>query len=199
MSPPIEQLRTWMAELHDLRAAALVLDWDQHTMMPRRGAEYRAAALSTLERVRHERFTSSRTGELIDAAQQALDGAGPDSDDARLVSVTRRRWEKARRVPTYLAAEMAHASSIGQEVWINARAENDFAAFAPCLERNVEQRVRFHGFRSDVRRLLPGLDLLLSTSLNESAPVSFLEAMDAGVPTVATPTPGTDSSVCTRR
>ena len=33
---------------------------------------------------------------------------------------------------------MARAGSIGQEVWAKARAENDFASFAPYLERNIE-------------------------------------------------------------
>lgn len=150
MSTPIDTLRAWLAQIHDLRDAALILDWDQHTMMPRRGGENRAEALATLERIRHEKFVSSHTGSLIDGAEKALNGASPDSDDARLVVVTRRRWEKARRVPTDLAAEMARAGSIGQEVWVQARADNDFASFAPYLARNMELVRRytecFNGF-----------------------------------------------------
>ncbi len=137
MTTPIEQLRTWMAQIHDLRDAALILDWDQHTMMPRRGGENRAEALATLERIRHEKFVSGDTGSLIDGAEKALNGASPDSDDARLVAVTRRRWEKARRVPTDLAAEMARAGSIGQEVWIQARAENDYRLLRPLPGRGT--------------------------------------------------------------
>jgi carboxypeptidase Taq len=143
MSTPVEGLRDWMAELHDLRDATLLLDWDQHTMMPRRGAEGRAEALGTLERIRHDRFVSAHTGELIEAAEGALNGAGPDSDEARLVAVSRRRWEKARLVPTDLAGELAKAGSIGQEVWIDARARGDFAAFAPYLEENFELARRY--------------------------------------------------------
>jgi carboxypeptidase Taq len=143
MSTPIEELRMWMAELHDLRDAALLLDWDQHTMMPRRGAEHRAEALATLERIRHDKFISGHTGTLIEAAEGALNGAGPDSDEARLVVTTRRRWEKARQVPTELAGEMARAGSIGQEAWAEARARSDFAAFAPYLEENMELARRY--------------------------------------------------------
>src|SRR5580700_4247081 len=123
-SGPMTELRSWLAELSDLRDAVLLLDWDQHTMMPRRGAEARAEVLSTVQRLRHDKLVSSRTGELIEAAEAALNGAGPDSDDARLVRVSKRRWEKERRVPTELEGEMARASSIGQEVWAKAREEN---------------------------------------------------------------------------
>jgi carboxypeptidase Taq len=54
------------------------------------------------------------------------------------VRVGRRRWEKARRVPSELAADLARAGSVGQQVWIVARANSDFASFVPHLERNFE-------------------------------------------------------------
>jgi carboxypeptidase Taq len=143
MTEQIEQLKVWMAQLVDLRSATHLLEWDQQTMMPARGAGSRAEALATVHRVSHERFVSPQTGELIDAAASTLDGAAPDSDEARLVDVTRRRWEKARRVPIDLAADLARAASIGQEAWIKARATSDFAAFEPYLARNLELARRY--------------------------------------------------------
>ena len=143
MAGAVEQLREWMAELTDLSNAAQLLEWDQQTMMPARGAEGRAEALASLQRVSHEKFVSAATGELLDAAQVALNGASADSDDASLVRVTRRRWEKSRRVPTELAADQARAASLGQEAWVKARAASDFSAFAPHLERNLELARRY--------------------------------------------------------
>jgi carboxypeptidase Taq len=139
----VEELREWMGQVADLRSAAQLLEWDQQTMMPQRGAPTRAEVLATLHGVNHEKFVSSKTGSLLDAAQAALDGLAPDSDEASLVRVTRRRWEKARRVPTDLAADMARAASIGQEAWIRARANSDFPAFAPYLERNFALERRY--------------------------------------------------------
>jgi carboxypeptidase Taq len=137
------ELRERMAELADLSNVTHLLEWDQQTMMPARGAEGRAEALATLRRVSHEKFVSGETGELLDSAQAELDGATFESDQASLVRVVRRRWEKARRVPVDLVAERARAASIGQEAWIRARANSDFAAFAPYLERNLELARRY--------------------------------------------------------
>jgi carboxypeptidase Taq len=120
-----------------------VLDWDQQTMMPPRGAPGRAEALAALERITHSRFTDPEVGRLLDAEAAQLNGEDPDSDRARLLAVVRRRYEKARRVPTELAAEIARAGSIGQKAWANAREESDFAAFAPYLERNCELARRY--------------------------------------------------------
>ena len=143
MAGVIDELRERMAEVSDLDNVSQLLEWDQQTMMPVRGAGLRAEALATLQRVSHEKFVSAETGALLDAAAVSLNGAAPDSDEAALVRVTRRRWEKARRVPTELAADLARAASIGQEAWVKARAESDFGAFAPYLERNLELARRY--------------------------------------------------------
>jgi carboxypeptidase Taq len=139
----LENLHQSLAELVDLRHAGQVLGWDQQTMMPARGGGARAEALGTLERISHERFVADETGRRLEAAAAECNGADPDSDDARLISVVRRRWEKARRIPVELAAEMARAASLGHEAWVAARAASDFEAFAPYLERNVELARRY--------------------------------------------------------
>jgi|GEM_PF-743844 len=54
-------------------------------------------------------------------------------------------------------------------------------------EHNLDEDVVFLGFRNDVPRLLEGVDLAASTSLNEAMPISLIEAMAAGVPVVTTP------------
>jgi carboxypeptidase Taq len=137
------ELRRHLAEVTDLRNALHLLQWDQQTMMPPRGAALRADEIATVERILHERFVSAETGRLLDAAQADLNGGSPDSDDARLISVVTRRWEKARRVPSDLAADLARAASVGQEAWVDARARSDFAAFLPHLKHNIELEHRY--------------------------------------------------------
>lgn len=53
-------------------------------------------------------------------------------------------------------------------------------------EAGVAARVRFLGERGDARRLLPGLDLLVVPSVaREGFSLAAIEAMDAGVPVIA--------------
>ncbi len=50
----------------------------------------------------------------------------------------------------------------------------------------IAARVRFLGARADARRLLPGLDLFVTPSIGrEGLSLATLEAMDAGLPVVA--------------
>jgi carboxypeptidase Taq len=129
----IQSLRERIAELIDLTALAMLTTWDQMVMMPKAGGEARAQQLGTLSRITHERATAEEIGELL----HELAGAELSELDRDIVRLARRDWERARRVPPELAAERSRAQVAAQEVWREARANDDFAAFAPALQRNV--------------------------------------------------------------
>jgi carboxypeptidase Taq len=146
MSERLAALKERMAQLSDLRHISALAHWDQQTMMPPRGGIARAESLATLERISHDLLVDDETGRLLEGA--AVDAerelaSGPTSDDACLVRLVRRRWEKARRVPTELAAELARSASLGQEAWVVARENSDFASFAQHLEHNYELTRRY--------------------------------------------------------
>jgi carboxypeptidase Taq len=134
---PLIELRTRLAEVSDLTRLGMLLTWDQEIVMPPAGAEWRASQRATLESLTHTRFTADRVGELLDAATPAT----PVDED--LVRITRRDYDKARRVPPDLVAELVHASATASEAWARAREESDFALLEPHLRRNVELRRRY--------------------------------------------------------
>jgi carboxypeptidase Taq len=143
MTDRLDALKRRMGKLSDLHHLGSLARWDQQTMMPPQGGGSRAESLATLERISHDLMVDDETGRLIDGAAAELNGTAGDSDDACLVRLVRRDWEKARRVPTELAAEMARAASVGQEAWVAARQASDFASFAPHLEHNFDLARRY--------------------------------------------------------
>lgn len=62
--------------------------------------------------------------------------------------------------------------------------EPDLRAQAEAL--GIAARVRFLGFRPDVSRWLGAADIFVNSSTTEGLPISLLEAMASGLPTVAT-------------
>jgi len=138
MSSALQELRERMGQLSDLRSVSALAHWDQQTKMPTLGAPGRAESLATMQRITHELFVDDETGRLLEGAEAETVGEEPDSDTACLVRLIRRQWDKARRVPTELAAELARAASMGQESWVAAREASNFRAFAPYLQRNVD-------------------------------------------------------------
>jgi glycosyltransferase involved in cell wall biosynthesis len=64
-----------------------------------------------------------------------------------------------------------------------------------AASRGLEDRVIFTGFRTDVARMLPEIDISVLPSLSEGLSNSLLEAMAAGVPVIATKVGGTPELV----
>ena len=143
MDADLRALRERLAEITDLAKTVGVLAWDQKVTMPPGGHPARAEAMATVGRIAHEKFTDAETGNLLDRLASLEESLDYDSDDASLIRVTRRDWEKQRRVPTELRTEMIRAAALGNQVWIEARATNDFAKFLPALERNLDLKRRY--------------------------------------------------------
>jgi len=143
VSKPLEQLEERLGKISDLEKVSRVLSWDQQTMMPPAGSDHRADHLATLRRLAHELLIADETGSLLDELRPLEESLEADSDDAALIRVTRRDYEKAVRVPTDLRAEMTHAAAQARPVWVRAKAESNFELFLPALERNVELRRRY--------------------------------------------------------
>jgi carboxypeptidase Taq len=171
----IDELRDRLTEIHDLGRAATLLAWDERTMMPPAGAEARAETLATLARVRHEMFTADEVGRLIDRARSEPGADAPpgESIDADLIRIIGRDWDKARRVPSELRAEMARASSIAENAWVEAKERSDFAMLLPHLERNVELTRRF----AECYDGFPGFSRTYDALLDEYEPQMSTEEM----------------------
>jgi carboxypeptidase Taq len=161
MGQNLAALKERLGQLSDVGHVASLAHWDQQTMMPAGGSVARAESLGTMARIGHEMFVADETGRLLDAAAGELNGADPDGDDARLVWLTRRHWDKARRVPTELEAERARAASVGHEAWVAARGASDFEAFIPCLTHNIELARRYAECHEGDPRFSTAYDALL--------------------------------------
>lgn len=143
MEKKLERLKTILAEVDDLNSASSVLGWDQQTYMPPGGTQRRGYALSTLQTLAHVRFTSAEVGQLLDELTPWAESQDPDSDEARLIRVTRRNYEKATRVPPEMVAEFAQLTTLAHQAWQEARAEDNFGKFQPYLEKIADWRRRY--------------------------------------------------------
>jgi carboxypeptidase Taq len=139
----LTQLKERLAHVSDLSNVASLLNWDQQVNMPPGGSEARAHHLSTIESLAHSLFVADETGELLDGADAEVADLPYETDEVSLVRVTRREYEKMRRVPESLVAERARATSRAFDAWQKARAESDFKQFQPHLERVLELTIEY--------------------------------------------------------
>ena len=128
MSEKLDQLKEKLGEVADIGRAAGVLSWDQQVNMPPGGNEARGRQLATLSKIAQEKFITDEVGKLIDELKQELNGDHA-SDEAALVRVAARNYDKAKRVPPEFIAEQAIVSSRAFEAWVEARSKSDFSIF----------------------------------------------------------------------
>jgi carboxypeptidase Taq len=143
MTDALGRLKERLTEVMDLNKVVRLLSWDQQTMMPPAGTAHRADQMSTVSRLAHERFTDPEIGRLLDELRSLEDSLDPDSDDAALIALTRRDYEKAVKVPASLRAATARAAAEARPLWVKAKAESDFPSFLPALERIVELKLEY--------------------------------------------------------
>ncbi len=135
MTRPFEKLLPRMEELRDLQAVINLMTWDQETYLPKKAEPARAAQLSTLQGLYHERLTDPALADLLASAA--------DEDDAdRRAMVRALAWERDRAVklPQALVRELAQTQSQAISAWKQAREQRSFAVFAGPLGRLLRIR-----------------------------------------------------------
>tara|TARA_R110000868_G_scaffold119469_1_gene316460 strand:- start:142474 stop:144006 length:1533 start_codon:yes stop_codon:yes gene_type:complete len=116
-----------------LGSVAALVGWDQETYMPAGGAHARAEQSSLLARLLHERASDPRVGELLVKCEVDSDLNDPQSAHGANIREMRRDYDKATKLPSDLVANLAKAQSEAQDVWKDARKNNDFKSFIPAL------------------------------------------------------------------
>ena len=107
-----EQLVAMIQDASLLGSTAEILSWDQETMMPPGGVEYRSRQLAQLARLAHEHATHPRIGELIGEAE--LEHPDPKSAEAANVRDIKRDFECATKLPADLVEAFAKLASVAQ-------------------------------------------------------------------------------------
>ncbi|MFN8442464.1 MAG: carboxypeptidase M32, partial [Caldilineaceae bacterium] len=77
-------------------------------------------------------------GDLLSALRSYADQLPYDHDEAALIRVTQREYDRAVKVPVKYAAEMASLNARSYNAWTKARASDNFAAVQPLLEKKLE-------------------------------------------------------------
>ena len=156
-----------IARVADVLCAINQLDWDANVMMPAAGTQTRANQIGTLTGISRSLLTSDRLRREIDGALLELADAPAGDYRRRAVEQTQAAIDTLARIPERLLTEIAELRTNATRAWGEARARNDFPAFAPFLERTfalqrqVAEAIGYgaHPYDALVGRYDPGMTL----------------------------------------
>ena len=114
-----------------------LLGWDERTLLPKLAGEFRAEQMATLAGLVHQRSVDPRVDDWLLELEESDEVADASSDTAATVRELRREYDKLVKLPQELVERIAHMAVEGQQAWVEARKQDDFAAFSPKLKQIV--------------------------------------------------------------
>jgi carboxypeptidase Taq len=138
------ELTTLIKRAHTLGTVGELLGWDEQVNLPPGGAEQRAAQHAALAGAQHAAASAPRLGELLTVLEQPTALLTPEQ--RAVVANARRDYDRATKLPAEFVREKATQGSRGYHAWARAKAADDFAGYAPVLEKNLELAKREAGY-----------------------------------------------------
>ncbi|HEY6901470.1 MAG TPA: carboxypeptidase M32, partial [Puia sp.] len=126
--------KTRLQKIADVKYSAAVLQWDQETYLPPKGAGFRGQQLATLSEMAHEWSIDPSLGQLLEELHSR--GDLPD-DERRNVDLSLEDYNKQKKFTPAFIRQLSEASSRSFHSWIQARNANSFDIFRPDLEQLV--------------------------------------------------------------
>ncbi|HPQ69878.1 MAG TPA: carboxypeptidase M32 [bacterium] len=133
-----QEVISWYKEIMTLGHIVEVLHWDQRVNLPKAGLERRAEQLAWAESLMHSMLTDK---EKVAKVEELAAEAAQINDDAQVnIREIKRETDRATKVPNELVEEISRHTSLSNAAWVEARQNDDFAHFAPFLQKMVELR-----------------------------------------------------------
>ena len=121
-----------------------VLYLDATTVAPSDSWDGRGKTMEIMSQVTYDLLADPKNGEMLAYLEAHLDEL--DEQAKREVEVIRKNYDQIHRIPAdeYVAYNVLMNEAQG--VWQKAKVTDDFASFAPCLEKIVAYNRKFAGY-----------------------------------------------------
>lgn len=124
-----------MQRIADVRFASAVLQWDQETYLPPKGAQHRGQQISTLAELAHQLFSEDSLGDLLDTLVQKGDLTEAQK---RNVQLTLEDYNKNKKYTSAFVRALSDAANKAFHSWLDARKQNAFTLYQNDLEDLVK-------------------------------------------------------------
>lgn len=129
-----ENYKLKMQRIADVRNANAVLQWDQETYLPKKGAVIRGQQMSTLSELAHQMFTNDEFGNIL----SELTGRNDLSEDEKKnVALTFEDYTKNKKYSSQFVRKLSDQTNKAFHSWIEARQKNSFQIFEKDLSSLV--------------------------------------------------------------
>ena len=130
------ELVSALKRAHVLGTVNGLLGWDEQVNLPPDSADLRAEQLALMAELYHAAASAPRSGELLALLE---DRRGElSADQAVVVKIARRDYDRLTKLPPEFVREKARHSSQAFHAWAECKGKSDFAGYAPFLQKHLD-------------------------------------------------------------
>ncbi len=140
----VARLKHHQAVMAAYNHALGVLYLDAATAAPKDTWEGRGRTMEVMTQITYDLETKPENGELLSYLEDHKEELDPQT--RREVEVLRKGYDQIQRIPAEEYVAYSVVVNDAQAVWEKAKNENDFASFAPYLQKIVDFNRKFAGY-----------------------------------------------------
>lgn len=124
-----------MRLIADVKNANAVLQWDQETYLPAKGASFRGQQISTLSEISHRLFSEEELGNLL---QELLLKNDLSAEQKRNIERTNEDYLKNKKYTSEFVRKLSEQVNKAFHSWIESRKQNSFAVYEKDLDTLIQ-------------------------------------------------------------
>jgi len=144
LSGAYERLAPYLERAMAYQAALILFEWDNETLAPEQAGPYTARVQGTLSAAYQELMTDEQVKTLLDQCDRET----LTPVQQAIVREAREEMEQLDLVPPEEYRAYQELVSESTRIWMKARKNQDFDAFAPTLEKIIFYQKKFAGYRA---------------------------------------------------
>ena len=145
MNSVFEALKPYLDRMMALKAALVLFEWDDATLAPEKAGELTEKVIGTLS---GEYFGAVNNETVKELAEKCAGEEGLSEAEAGQVRELLEEISKLDAIPQKEYQEFSQLTAGAVRIWTKAKADNDFDAFAPTLEKVIDFQKRFAAYRA---------------------------------------------------
>lgn len=130
-----EKYQSKMRLIADVKNANAVLQWDQETYLPAKGAGFRGQQISTLSEISHRLFSKEELGNLL---QELLLKDDLSAEQKRNIERTNEDYLKNKKYTSGFVRKLSEQVNKAFHSWMESRKQNSFAVYEKDLDALIQ-------------------------------------------------------------
>ncbi|MDO5521565.1 MAG: carboxypeptidase M32 [bacterium] len=178
MSELFDQLIPMLERSAALTAALALFEWDAETLAPEEASDNTGKIIGILSNDYFHSLINPEVKLLLKKLEEPDHNKQLTLEQKAVIKQLRRTYDQLASIPGREYSEFCELANKSSSVWAKARENNDFKSFEPYLEKVVEYKKKFAGYRLKAEGQKEDPDAIYNVLLSDFEPSLSTKELD---------------------